>query len=188
MKKILPLSGIAIALMLTSWRVFALASDADQPMQIESDFAELDDESHRATYTGNVVVIQGSIKMTGDKLIANFDESRQLSDVFLNGKPAYFKQTPDGGKPDIEGQALQIEYHQLKSLLYLIDSANLKQGERIFEGYRINYDTKRSIITGRGTPTATETSKTPSPQKPARVKVIIPPKRSPAAAAPPSTP
>ena len=58
----------------------------------------------------------------------------------------------------------------------MIDKASLKQGERLFEGYRINYDTKRSIITGRGSATASSTG-TATTQKPGRVKVIIPPKR-----------
>lgn len=155
--------------------VSALSTDVEQPIEIEADFAELDDAAGRTTYTGNVVVTQGTMRMTGDKLIANFDENRQLVDVYLEGTPAYFKQTPDGGKQDIEGEGLQIEYHQAKSLLYLIDKARLTQGDRLFEGYRINYDTKRSIITGRGAANAPR-SKDPA-QKPGRVKVVIPPKK-----------
>ncbi|MGH8596412.1 MAG: lipopolysaccharide transport periplasmic protein LptA [Gammaproteobacteria bacterium] len=155
---------------------YALATDVEQPIEIEADFAELDDQAGRTTYTGNVVVVQGTMRMTGEKLIANFDENRQLVDVYLEGKPAYFKQTPDGGKQDIEGEGLQIEYHQKKSLLYLIDQASLKQGERLFEGYRINYDTERSIITGRGTDAGVQTASEGQPNR-GRVKVIIPPKR-----------
>jgi lipopolysaccharide export system protein LptA len=176
MKSARPLKLLALGLCLVLTRVFALSTDVEQPIEIEADFAELDDAAGRTTYTGNVVVVQGSIRMTGDKLIANFDESRQLVDVYIEGAPAYFKQSPDGGKQDIEGEGLQIEYHQKKSLLYLIDKARLKQGERSFEGYRINYDTKRSIITGRGASNGGSNA-APAASKPSRVKVIIPPKR-----------
>ncbi len=168
--------------LLTLWsclpvaEVLALATDVEQPIEIEADFAELDDAAGRTIYSGNVVVVQGTMRMTGDKLIANFDENRTLVDVYLEGKPAYFKQTPDGGKQDIEGEGLQIEYHQKKHLLYLIDKARLTQGDRLFEGYRINYDTERSIITGRGAATGS-TATTPA-AKPGRVKVIIPPKKT----------
>lgn len=165
-----------LLLTLAAGAACALATDVDQPIEIEADFAELDDAAGRTTYTGNVVVVQGSVRMTGDKLIANFDENRQLVDVYLEGKPAHFKQTPDGGKQDIEGEGLQIEYHQRKSLLYLIDQARLTQGDRLFQGYRINYDTRRSIITGRGTATAAKEG-APASQRPGRVKVVIPPKR-----------
>lgn len=154
--------------------VCALSTDPQQPVEIEADFAELDDQEGRTTYVGNVIVTQGSIRMMGDKLRANFDDDRQLVEVFLEGRPAYFKQTPDGGKQDIEGEGLQIEYHAKKDVLHLIQDARLKQGDRLFEGYRINYDTARSIITGRGMPqTATPGGEQ---RKPGRVKVIIPPK------------
>ncbi|MSR13747.1 MAG: lipopolysaccharide transport periplasmic protein LptA [Gammaproteobacteria bacterium] len=176
MKNVLPLSLTALCLALFAKGAVALATDVEKPIEIEADFAELDDQAGRTTYTGNVVVVQGTMRMTGDKLIANFDEDQQLVDVYLSGKPAYFKQTPDGDKPEIEGEGLQIEYNQKKSLLYLIEKASLKQGERLFEGYRINYDTKSSIITGRGN-NATGAASKNGPASRERVKVIIPPKR-----------
>lgn len=175
MKSALPHSLAAVLLMLHAGLAAALATDVELPIEIEADFAELDDAADRTTYTGNVVVVQGSMRMTGDKLVANFDPNRQLVDVYLEGEPAYFKQTPDGGKQDIEGEGLRIEYHQTKSLLHLIENARLTQGERVFEGYRINYDTKRSIITGRGSSDVQAAGK--SVPNPGRVKVIIPPKR-----------
>lgn len=178
----------AICLLMAGPDARALSTDPEQPVEIEADFAELDDQEGRTTYTGNVIVTQGSIRMLGEKLVANFDEDRQLVEVFLTGKPAYFKQTPDGGKQDIEGEGLTIEYYAKRNLLHLIDEARLKQGERLFEGYRINYDTAKSIITGRGTPAAAADAGAP-PAKPGRVKVIIPPKpKSPEAAEPDESP
>jgi lipopolysaccharide export system protein LptA len=177
MKSARPLNLLWVLLALGAADVQALSADVEQPIEIEADFAELDDAAGRTTYTGNVVVVQGSIRMTGDKLIANFDDDRQLVEVFIEGKPAYFKQTPDGGKQDIEGEGLQIEYHQKKSLLYLIQSARLKQGERLFEGYRINYDTKRSIITGRGASQTKADKDQSSGTKSGRVKVVVPPQK-----------
>lgn len=170
-------SLLVLAGMLGSGNALALVTDVEQPLEIEADFAELDDAAGRTIYSGNVVVVQGSMRMTGEKLIANFDENRTLIEVFLNGRPAFFKQTPDGGKQDIEGEGLRIEYYQKKSLLYLIDKARLKQGDRLFEGYRINYDTRRSIITGRGAAQSTSSNRPAS--RPGRVKVIIPPKKVP---------
>lgn len=155
--------------------VRALSTDPQQPVEIEADYAELDDQEGRTVYIGNVIVTQGSIRMTGDKLKANFTPDRQLIDVYMEGRPAFFKQTPDGGKPDIEGEALEIEYHRNIMQLYLIQKARLKQGERLFEGFRINYDTQKSIITGRGTPREAASGATP-PAPRGRVKVIIPPK------------
>ncbi len=165
----------AVFLLAATTSVWALSTDSQQPVEITADFAELDDESGRTTYLGNVVVVQGSIRMTGDRLRASFDVERQLEDVFVDGKSAFFKQTPDGGKEDIEGYALEIEYHAKKDQLVLIKDARLTQGARLFEGYRINYDTKRSIITGRGAP-ATGGTDAAKNAAAGRIKVIIPPK------------
>ena len=176
--------GIGLLLAARLGPVAALSTDPDQPVEIQADFAELDDEAGRTTYIGNVVVTQGSIKMTGDRVIAEFDDNRALKDVYVKGRPAYFKQTPDGGKEDVEGQALEVEYHAKKNQLVLIKEAHLNQGARSFEGYRINYDTKRSVMIGRGGPQPDDA--VPDAGKPpGRIKVIIPPRPK---AVPPTEP
>lgn len=169
-------AGLALLLGLWTAGAAALSTDPSQPVEIEADFAEMDDVEGRTTYIGNVIVTQGSIRMTGDKMRANFDENRALTEVFLDGKPAYFKQTPDGGKEDIEGEGAQIQYLAKKNQLILIKDARLTQGARLFTGYRINYDTANSVITGRGTPQQGETPAKGATGKPGRIKVIIPPK------------
>ena len=76
----------------------------------------------------------------------------------------------------VEGEGLIIEYHAKKSLLHLIQKAKLTQGNRLFTGDRINYDSAKSVITGRGTPKTQQQSDTPPKRN--RVKVIIPPKKT----------
>ncbi|MFT4580706.1 MAG: lipopolysaccharide export system protein LptA [Gammaproteobacteria bacterium] len=174
MKLILLVSAVFTAIFFATDSM-ALASDSEQPLEIEADFAELDDQEGKTVYIGNVVVTQGSIKMTGDKLRVNFAEDRELEDVFIEGQPAYFKQTPDSGD-DVEGEGLVIEYHALESLLHLIQKAKLTQGERVFTGDRINYDTEKSLITAHGSPkTAVTVGQPPPPRE--RVRIIIPPKK-----------
>jgi lipopolysaccharide export system protein LptA len=173
--KLIPLVSVLLAGIVFATETMALASDSEQPIEIEADFAELDDQEGKTIYLGNVVVTQGSIKMTGDKLRVNFAEDRELEDVFIEGRPAYFKQTPDSGD-DIEGEGLLIEYHALKSFLYLIQKAKLTQGQRVFTGDRINYDTEKSVITGHGSPKKADVVGQPSTPR-ERVRIIIPPKK-----------
>jgi lipopolysaccharide export system protein LptA len=158
----------------------ALSTDKDQPIEIEADTAQLDKGKQVTIYTGNVVVVQGSIRMTGDKLTVYYDNNQQLKDAYLNGQPAYFKQRPDGKNEDFEGWALKMEYHAQENLLHLIDQAKLKQGDQTMTGARISYDTENSILTARGTSAVrqnTEAGKTTPPG--GRVKIIIPPKKKP---------
>ncbi len=177
----------ALLLALVAGPAHALSTDAQQPVQIEADFAELDDEEHTTVYVGNVVVDQGSMHMTGDRLRVNFTENKDMKDAYLEGRPATFKQTPDHDD-DVHGQAMQIEYHADRSLLNLIEKARVTQGERLFEGHRINYDTKKSIITARSA-RAGEADKDQRPKDGSgRVRIIIPPKKKPPEASPAPAP
>ena len=178
MKSIRLLRAIVMTTLLAcvSSGVAALTSDSEQPIQVEADFVELDEGTGITVYKGNVIVIQGSIRMTGDKLTVNFTDDQDLKDAYLEGRPAYFKQRPENKNFDTEGEALQIEYHARESLLYLIEAAKLTQGDRLFSGHRITYDTERSILTAR----KARATERPSgqPEKPrGRVKLIIPPKK-----------
>ena len=116
---------LSILLAVFGSQCMALSTDSEQPIEIEADFAELDDEEGTTLYVGNVIVIQGSIRMTGDRLRVNFTEDRDLKEVYLEGQPATFKQTPDDAVHDVEGEALMMEYHALKNLLFLIEKAKV---------------------------------------------------------------
>jgi lipopolysaccharide export system protein LptA len=168
--------AVAAVFVFGSHAVLALTSDSEQPIQVEADFVELDEGTGITVYKGNVIVTQGSIRMTGDKLTINFTDDQDLKDAYLEGRPAYFKQRPENKDYDTEGEALQIEYHARESLLYLIEAAKLTQGQRLFSGHRITYDTERSILTAR----KARTTEQPGGQaeKPrGRVKLIIPSKK-----------
>lgn len=155
---------------------FALSTDFEQPIEIEADFAELDDEEGTTIYIGNVIVIQGSIRMTGDRLRVNFTPERELKDAYMEGKLATFKQTPDKGE-DVEGEAITIEYHALENMLYLIEKAKVTQGQRLTQGHRINYDTERSIVTVRSSRAGQAEPGTTPKAGSGRVRIIIPPKK-----------
>ena len=157
--------------------VVALSTDYDQPIEIESDFAELDDVEGTTVYIGNVIVVQGSIRMTGDRLRVNFTEQRDLKEAFLEGELATFKQTPDVGE-DMEGEALLVEYHALENVLFLIGKAKVTQGERLTQGHRINYDTEHSIVTVRSSRAESTVQGGSSRSSNGRVRIIIPPKRN----------
>ena len=168
---------LSILLAVFGSQCMALSTDSEQPIEIEADFAELDDEEGTTLYVGNVIVIQGSIRMTGDRLRVNFTEDRDLKEVYLEGQPATFKQTPDDAVHDVEGEALMMEYHALKNLLFLIEKAKVTQGERLFQGHRINYDTEKSIITAHSSRAGKADKDERRKETSGRVRIIIPPKK-----------
>ena len=154
--------------------VVGLSTDFEQPIEIEADFAELDDQEGTTVYLGNVVLVQGSIVMTGDKLTAMFTSQRDLEEAILEGRLATFRQTPDKGE-DIEGEGVIIEMHAFDNMFFLTGKAKVTQGRRLTQGHRISYNTETSIATVR-TSRSANSNKSSSSESGGRVRIVIPPK------------
>lgn len=150
---------------------WALSTDKDQPIEIEADTAELDDQKGITIYRGNVVVVQGSIRMTGDTMTVYYNKDKDLDTVIMEGVPATYRQLPDDSKVYDEAEALRMEYYETKSLIVLIDQAVVKQEGLRFSGSRIDYDTLNSKIKAKG-----ETSESKPGESSGRVKITIQPK------------
>lgn len=164
--------------LLMSGKAGALTTDKDQPIEIEADSAELDDKKGVTLYEGNVVVTQGSIRMTGDRMTVNYTKDNELDTVVLTGKPATYRQLPDKSDVYDESEALQMEFYKSKNLIVLINNAKVKQKDVRFSGDRIEYDTEYSRIRARGsvkqTAPAPEGGEAEAPAQ-GRVKIIIKP-------------
>lgn len=123
----------------------ALESDSDQPIIIDSDTATYDDVKAISTYTGNVISIQGSIRVNSDKLVVYFVDGEADKLVFT-GNLAKFKQTPHEGAKDIVGEALTGEHYPKKNLLILIDKATVWRENGVYSSDFIEYDLKTSLV------------------------------------------
>ena len=176
--KLTRLAALIISLSINT-HAWALSTDKNQPIEIQADSAELDDKKGVTVYHGNVVVTQGSIRMTGDTMTVHYTKDQDLETVIMEGHPATYRQLPDKSEVYDEAEALRMEYYGLKNLIVLIDNAQVKQEEFRFSGNRIEYDTKLSQIKARGKPsqeTPVTEENTPS-QEDNRVKIIIKPKK-----------
>ncbi len=134
-----------LLLALYSASVYALESDSDQPIIIDSNTATYDDVKAISTYTGDVVSIQGSIRVNSDKLVVYFVNGEADKLVFT-GNLAKFKQTPNEGAKDITGEALTGEFYPKKDLLILIDKATVWRETGAYSSDFIEYDLKTSLV------------------------------------------
>ncbi|MGZ8135979.1 MAG: lipopolysaccharide transport periplasmic protein LptA [Methylococcaceae bacterium] len=134
-----------LLLSLASFKLYALESDSEQPIIIDSNTATYDDATGTSIYTGNVISIQGSIRVNSDKLVVYLKDGDAEKLVFT-GNPAKFKQTPSEGAEDIIGDALTGEYYPKKNLLILIDQAIVRQGNATYSSQHIEYDSKTSVV------------------------------------------
>lgn len=142
---------IAITCLCISPFVTALESDASAPIQIQSDTVSVNNQTQQATYSGNVSITQGSIKINGQKIVIKANKGRLHSaDIYgTQAKPASFEQTTEKGER-IKGKALEIQLNQTDNLLTLTKNAELHDGKNTLTGGAIVYNSKRQTISAKG--------------------------------------
>lgn len=131
------LAGIA-PLTFTSSAV-ALSSDRDKPIELEADQAELDEARGVSIYTGNVVVVQGTLRLSGDKITV-YTTDGAPDRLVAQGTPARFKQRPDGKPDDVTATARELEHLVTQDLLKLRGDAEVLQSGDQFRGDRMEYN------------------------------------------------
>ena len=95
----------------------AVTGDTDQPIHIESDTQSLDMQGNVVTFTGNVVMTQGTIKINADKVVVTRPGGEQGKEIIDGyGNPATFYQMQDNGKP-VKGRASHMHYELAKDWL-----------------------------------------------------------------------
>lgn len=147
----------------------AQSDDANQPIRIQANAATLDDRKNVAVYTGNVIITQGSMRLTGSRVTLTLDSAGEVQKLVSTGSPATFRQTPAGGK-QVDARALTIEYHADTERVVLIDEAFLEQAGNTFQGQRVTYDIQRQVVdAGRAAAGDGESSE--------RVEIIIQPRK-----------
>ena len=127
----------------------ALTTDRVKPVRIDADWAHFDDQKRIATYKGNVAIIQGSLRVSGEVVVMHFDENYDLSSVVAEGTPARFEQLLDRG-PLQQGQGTRIEYRVSDGAMRFIGDARIEQDRFAMEADRIDYDPVAGSIKGEG--------------------------------------
>ncbi len=131
--------ALAGALLAASLPALAKTGDTDQPIHIESDQQSLDMQGNVVTFTGNVVVTQGTIKINADKVVVTRpggDSNKMVIEAF--GNPVTFYQMQDNGKP-IKGRGSKLRYEMANELVTLTGNAYLEQLDSNITGDKITY-------------------------------------------------
>ncbi|EHD23457.1 MULTISPECIES: lipopolysaccharide ABC transporter substrate-binding protein LptA [Brenneria] len=122
---------------------FAVTGDSEQPIHIDSAQQSLDMQGNTVTFTGNVVVRQGTIEVKADKVVVIRPQGEQGREVVEGyGNPVTFYQMQDNGKP-VKGHAQKIRYELDRDFLTLTGNAYLEQLDSNVKGDRITYLVKQ---------------------------------------------
>jgi lipopolysaccharide export system protein LptA len=158
-----------------SLNAFAEAADRDKPIELEADTVTVNDAKKISTYSGTVVLTQGTLVIRADKLIVH-EDAEGFQHSTSTGNPSTFKQKREGKNEYMEGSAQRIEYDGRMDKVQLYTRAWVKRGEDIIRGDYISYDANAEYAEVLGG------VKSESNAGSGRVKAIIQPKNRPAAA------
>jgi lipopolysaccharide export system protein LptA len=142
----------------------ALPEDRDKPMRISADKAERDDVNGITIYTGNVVLIQGTLKVESDKLtIYHTDEDP--SEIIAEGNLAKWQQRPELDKAIVYAKARVITYYKSEDRVHLQTDGYVEQDGSVVNGDSIDYFIEKQLVKAKSDQT----------RKGDRVVVVIPP-------------
>lgn len=145
---------LVVILMLIYSNISALSIDREQPILIEANQAAIDNIKGIATYEGNVIVTQGSIRINADKITLNYTPEQAIEKIIATGNLASFTQHLDS-EEDIKAKAKRMEYNAIEDTLLLTDKAELRKQKGNKDIYtsnapRILYDTKKGFTKADG--------------------------------------
>ena len=154
----------------------ATAEKADREKEIVTNADKFtgDDATHTITLEGNVVLTQGTMRITAARVVIKEDAQR-FKHYTATGTPVTFRQKRDNVDEWMKGFAQRAEFDEKSDMLKLYDNARVKSNQNEITGQFISYDMTRQVAEVTGAP--------PGQVAPAgsRVKVIIIPAKKDAA-------
>lgn len=115
-------------------------TDPDEPIEVEADALEVEDQKSTATFIGNVRVVQGDIRMKSDRLTVHYAQrgttttNSRIQKIHASGNviiTAPDQQTASGNWADYKVASREIE---------MGNSVVLTQGENVIRGSRLHVD------------------------------------------------
>lgn len=149
---------------------FAEKGDRERDIQVLADRLTADDTRKEAVYEGNVVITQGTMRITSARIVVREDPEGYRTFV-ATGAPVTFRQKRDKTGDWIDGSAQRAEFDDRNDLLKLYDGARLRSSQGELTGDFISYDRAKEFFEVTGAPPGAP----PAPGS--RVKAIIIPQK-----------
>ncbi len=111
---------------------------------IQADYMKFDIETGSSTYRGNVSIIQGTIKITGENVIVT-RKNDEIIDIKVDGNPAHYLQD-ENTENKVHAISQHMKFTASTNRLVLTVDASLEQASQTVVSQRIVYDTQNKII------------------------------------------
>lgn len=136
---------VLLALVLPAGPALALPGDRDEPIHITADKALRDEKKGVTIYTGNVVLVQGSMELEADKLTI-YHTSEKADQMIAEGNPAKMRQQPEVDKAIVHAQGRVITYYGSEDKVNLRTNAKIDQDGAVVSGDSIDYFIAKELI------------------------------------------
>ena len=155
--------ALALLLTLLASRGLALPDDRNQAIEITAERALRDEKAGYTVYTGDVILVQGSLRIEAERLTI-FHDSEAANRIVATGSPATLSQQPEVDKPLVTARAGRIIYEKTQERVLLREDAMIEQDGAVVSGESIDYFmTEQRVRADAGSDDASD-----------RVQVIIP--------------
>lgn len=122
-----------------------LPEDAEQPIHILSDAAEVYEDAGLVIYRGDVRLDQGTLKVRADTMTIEIQHEKVVR-ITAEGNQARYEQQLRADQSRVVAGAEKIVYHTQNERIELIGGATLTQDENEFRGDTIRYDVRAGKI------------------------------------------
>ena len=126
----------------------APAANSPEPVKISADALDLDQKSQTTTYSGNVLLTQGKMKLTATSLKV-FVNDGKLGKIESRGAPTIFQTVLKDGTA-VRGEANIIVFDSKARRLTLTGNGKLTQGGNRIENDHIEYDLNSGALKAGG--------------------------------------
>ncbi|HEX4943178.1 MAG TPA: lipopolysaccharide transport periplasmic protein LptA [Usitatibacteraceae bacterium] len=113
--------------------------DREKEIQVLADRLSADDAKKEAVYEGNVIVTQGSMRITSARIVVR-EDAQGYRTYIATGAPVTFRQKRDKVDDWIDGSAARAEFDDRNDILKLFNGAKLKSSQGELAGDFISYD------------------------------------------------
>ena len=153
----------------------ALPSDREQPIYIQADHAERNENLGTTIYTGSVQMDQGSLRILA-KQVTVHNAADGVEKIIATGVPAHLQQKPSADKPLVIARGNTITYTMTNERIVLLDNALLEQDGSTTHAARIDYDVGKASATAVGNENKrVEMVLQPQQQRPQKTKQTVKP-------------
>lgn len=150
-------SKLVSSFLLTAWLMPAFSDDTKPPklekslpVEVTADTLVSQDLKGQSTYSGHVMIVQGSTTLNGDKVVLNHP-NRKFSGAVITGKPASFKRYLADQMQWVNGHAKTITYKAEDKTILLEGDAYINQeGQNSISGPKIFYNLENRTLSASG--------------------------------------